>query len=73
MKKWMISWHNGWYLDYSETIQNEHNEKKYGFLSMSLGTVGAILLENLLSNKGGKQSGSSNIHGWELIGPGEGD
>ena len=30
---------------------------------MSLGTVGAILLENLLSNKGGKQSGSSNIHG----------
>ena len=39
---------------------------------MSFGAVGAILLENRLSIKGGKQSGSSNIHGWELIGPGEG-
>ena len=31
MKKWMISWHNGWYLDYSETIQNEYKEKNMDF------------------------------------------
>ena len=36
----------------SETIQHEAKEQKEGFLSMLLGTLGASLLENLLS--GGK-------------------
>ena len=36
----------------SKTIENETKEQKGGFLSMLLGTLGASLLENLLS--GGK-------------------
>ena len=47
-------------------------KKKRGFLSMFLGTSGAILLENLLTGIGGTRSKSSNIHGRGLIGPGEG-
>ena len=35
-----------------ETVQNEVKEHKEGFLSMLLGTVGASLLENLLTGKG---------------------
>ena len=37
----------------SVTIQNEVNKQKGGFLSMLLGTLGASLLENLLTGKGG--------------------
>ena len=36
----------------SETIQNEAEEQKRGFLSMSLGTLGASLLGNILAGKG---------------------
>ena len=36
----------------SETIQNEAKEQKRGFLSMSLGTLGASLLGNILAGKG---------------------
>ena len=36
----------------TKTIQNEAKEQKEGFLSMSLGTLGASLLGNLLTGKG---------------------
>ena len=36
----------------TETVQNEAKEQKGGFLSMSLGTLGASLLANLLAGKG---------------------
>ena len=36
----------------TETVQNEVKEQKGGFLSMSLGTLGASLLGNLLIGKG---------------------
>ena len=36
----------------TNTIQNEAKEQKGGFLSMLLGSLGAILLGNLLSGKG---------------------
>ena len=36
----------------TETVQNEIKEQKWGFLSMLLGTLGASLLENLLTGKG---------------------
>ena len=36
----------------SETIKNEAKERKGGFFSMLLGTLGASLLGNLLTGKG---------------------
>ena len=39
-----------------ETIQNEAKEQEGGFLSISLGTLGASLLGNLLTGKAVKQS-----------------
>ena len=36
----------------SETIKNETKEQKGGFLSMLLSTLGASLLENLLTGRG---------------------
>ena len=36
----------------TETVQNEIEEQKGGFLSMLLGTLGASLLGNLLTEKG---------------------
>ena len=36
----------------SGTIQNETKERKAGFLSILLGTLGASLLENILAGKG---------------------
>ena len=36
----------------TETVQNEVKEQKEGFLSMLLGTLGARLLGNILSDKG---------------------
>ena len=35
-----------------ETIKNEAKEEKGGFLGILLGTLGAILLRNLLAGKG---------------------
>ena len=36
----------------SETVPNEAQEQKEGFLSMLLGTLGASLLGNILAGKG---------------------
>ena len=36
----------------TETVQNEVKKEKGGFVSMLLGTLGAILLGNLLTGKG---------------------
>ena len=38
--------------DVSKTIKNEAKEQKGGFLRMLLGTLGASLIENLLTGKG---------------------
>ena len=36
----------------TETVQNEVKEQKRGFVSMLLGTLGAILLGNILAGRG---------------------
>ena len=41
----------------SEKIQNEAKEQKGGFLSMLLGTLGAILLGNMLAGRGINRAG----------------
>ena len=41
----------------TKTIRNETKEQKGRFLSMLLGTLGASLLENLLSGKGTVRAG----------------
>ena len=41
----------------SETIKKETKEKKGGFLSMLLGTLGASLLGNMLAGKGAIKAG----------------
>ena len=45
----------------SETIKNEANEQKGGFLSMILGTLGVSLLKNLLAGKGTVRAGEDTI------------
>ena len=45
----------------SETIKNEVKNLKGGFLGMLLGTLGANLLENLLSDKGTIEAGESMV------------
>ena len=45
----------------SETINNEAKEKKGGFLSMLLGTLGASLLENMLSGRGVIRAGEGTV------------
>ena len=47
----------------TETVKNEIKEQKGGFLSMSLGTLGASLLGNLLTRKGFVRAGSGNNKG----------
>ena len=42
----------------TKTIEHETKEQKGGFLSMLLGTLGASLLENLLTGKGIERAGS---------------
>ena len=54
MKKWMISWksleESGLLIkDVSKAIKNDAKKQKGGFLRMLLGTLGASLLENLLT------------------------
>ena len=47
----------------TESVQNEVKEQKSGFLSMLLGTLGAILLGNLLTGKGTHRAGKGKgIH-----------
>ena len=52
----------------TESVQNEVKEKKEGFLSMLLGTLGANLLGNLLTGKGAFHAGKG-IH---RVGKGKG-
>ena len=44
----------------TKTIKNKTKERKGGFLSMLLGTLGANLLGNLLAGKGIVRAGSGN-------------
>ena len=53
-------------------IKNETKEQKGGFLSMLLGTLGAILLGNLLTGKGIVRSGSRNKQGKGIVRAGSG-
>ena len=47
----------------SETIKNEAKERKGGFLSMLLGTLGASLLGNMLAGKGVIRAGEGTARG----------
>ena len=47
----------------SKMIKNETKEEKGGFLSMLLGTLGASLLENMLTGKGIARPGYENKKG----------
>ena len=51
----------------TETIKNETKQQKGGFLSMLLGTIGATLLENLLSGKGIVSAGSGSKKGKGIL------
>ena len=50
-----------WIKGMSETIKNEAKEQKEGFFRMLLGTLGATLLENLLTGKGIIRAGESAV------------
>ena len=49
----------------SKTIKNEAKEQKEGFLGMSLDTLGASLLGNLLTVKGTIKAGKGTIRAGE--------
>ena len=57
----------------TETVKNETNEKKGGFLSMLLGTLGASLLDNLLTGKGLVRAGTGNNKGKGIVRAGYGN
>ena len=50
-----------------KTIRNKTKEQKGGILTMLLGTLGAKLLENLLSGKGIVKAGSGNKKGKGIV------
>ena len=50
-----------------QTIKNETKKQKSGFLSMLLGTLGASLLGNLLSEEGIIRAGSGNKKGKGIV------
>ena len=56
----------------TKTIKNESKEQKGGFLSMLMGTLGASLLENLLTGKGIVRAGSGNKKGKGIVRAGTG-
>ena len=56
----------------TKAIRNETQEQKAGFLSMSLDTLGAGLLGNLLARKGIIRAGSGNKKGKGIIRAGYG-
>ena len=56
----------------TKAIKNETKEQKGGFLSMLLGTLGAILLRNLLAGKGIVRAGSGNKKGKGIVRAGTG-
>ena len=49
----------------TKTIENETKEQRGGFLSMSLGTLGASLLGNLLTGKGMIRAGEGIVRAGE--------
>ena len=51
----------------TETIKNETKEQEGRFLSILLGTLGAILLGNLLAGKGIVRAGSANKKGKGIV------
>ena len=57
----------------TETVKNETKKQKGGFLSMLLGTLGAILLGNLLTGKGFVRAGSGNNKGKGVVRAGYGN
>ena len=62
----------------SKTIKNETKEQRGGFLSMLLGTLGASLLDNLLSSgkgimRAGEGSITSRAKGDGIVRAGEGN
>ena len=50
-----------------KTIKNKAKEQKVGFLGMLLGTLGAILLGNMLAGKGILGAGSGNKKGKGIL------
>ena len=56
----------------TETIKNETKEQKGGFLGTVVGTLGSILLANLLSGKIIVRAGSGNKKGKEFVSVGYG-
>ena len=56
----------------TNTIKNETKEQKGGLLSMLLGTLGASLLGNLLSEKGIVRAVSGNNKGKGILRAGSG-
>ena len=57
----------------TETVKNETKEQKGGFLSMLLGTLGASLLGNLLTEKEFVRAGSGNNKGKGVVRAGYGN
>ena len=51
----------------TETVKNEIKEQKGGFLSMLLGTLGASLLDNLLTGKGFVRADYGNNKGQGVV------
>ena len=49
----------------TKTIENETKEQRGGFLSMLLGTVGASLLDDLLTGKGMMRAGEGIVRAGE--------
>ena len=49
----------------TKTIENETKEQRGGFLSILLGTLGAILLGNLLTGKGMMRAGEGIVRAGE--------
>ena len=56
----------------TKAIKNETKEQKGGFLSMLVGTLGASLLENLVTGKGIVRAGSGNKKGKGVVRAGSG-
>ena len=51
----------------SETIKNEAKEQKGGFLGMLVGTLGASLLETLLTRTSTIRAGEGTISAGEIL------
>ena len=54
----------------TETVKNETKDQKGGFLSMLLGTLGASLLGNLLTENRFVRAGSGNKKGKGVVSAG---